>query len=82
MAILCCEMVSGSVPMTFSNQNILIACSDKKDRLQCFNYFDHLNADAIYTATDIDQMNQLLVQEGEQINVLIIEISKQWIQNI
>jgi len=68
--------------MTFSNQNILIACSDKKDRLQCFNYFDHLNADAIYTATDINQMNQLLAQEGEQINVLIIEISKQWIQNI
>ncbi len=67
--------------MTFHNQTILIACSEKKDRLQFFNYFDELNADKIFTASDIDQMNLMLSNDEDDFSVLVFEISKQWVQN-
>ena len=67
--------------MSFHNQNILIACGEKKDRLQFFNYFDELDAEKIYTATDLDQMHEMLANEEEQVDVLIFEISKQWVQS-
>ena len=68
--------------MTFRNKNILIACSDKKDRLQFFNYFDDLDAEKIFTASDVKQMNDLLSQEDESFDILAFEISPLWIQNI
>ncbi len=67
--------------MTFLNCNILIACGEKKDRLQFFNYFDELDAETIYTATDIDQMYEMLGNKDDKIDVLIFEISKNWIQS-
>lgn len=66
--------------MTFHNQTILIACSDKKDRLQFFNYFDELDAEKIFTATDIVQMHEML-NGDEDYAVLVFEISKDWFQN-
>lgn len=66
--------------MTFLDQNILIACSEKKDRLHFFNYFDDLNADKIFTASDIKQMLSMLASEDEY-SVLVFEISKQWVKN-
>ncbi len=80
MEIMCCEMENGSVPMTFRKQSILIACSEKKDRLHFFNYFDQLNADKIFTATDIEQMESILAGE-DAFSVLVFEISKQWVKN-
>ena len=80
MVIMYSVTVSGSVLMTFHNQNILIACSEKKDRLQFFNYFDGLNADKIFTATDIEQMGTMLANEAV-FSVLVFEISQQWVKN-
>ena len=68
--------------MTFRNKSILIACSDKKDRLQFFNYFDDLAAEKIFTATDYAQMHEMLSQEEENFDVLAFEISPQWVKNI
>lgn len=68
--------------MTFHNKNILIACSDKKDRLQFFNYFDDLDAEKIFTASDISQMKEMLKQVEDPFDVLAFEISANWIQNI
>jgi len=68
--------------MTFINQNILIACSDKKDRLQFFNYFDDLDAEKIFTASDRQQMTEMLTHNEENFTILAFEISPQWIQNI
>lgn len=73
-------MVNGLAQMTFHNQTILIACSDKKDRLQFFNYFDELNADKIFTAADLSQMEEMLNSE-EDYSILVFEISKKWFQN-
>lgn len=80
MVILSCVMEVGSVPMTFHKKNILIACSEKKDRLQFFNYFDELDAEKIFTATDIVQMDKMLANEDD-ISVLVFEISQQWVKN-
>ena len=80
MVIMFYAMENGSVPMTFRNQSILIACSEKKDRLQFFNYFDDLNADKIFTATDINQMNAML-DSDKSIAVLVFEISQSWVKN-
>ncbi|MCX7555023.1 bifunctional diguanylate cyclase/phosphodiesterase [Marinicella sp. S1101] len=66
--------------MTFHNKTILIACSDKKDRLQFFNYFDELDADKIFTASDLSQMEQMLNSEDDYA-VLVFEISKDWVQS-
>ncbi|MCB1583362.1 MAG: bifunctional diguanylate cyclase/phosphodiesterase [Xanthomonadales bacterium] len=68
--------------MTFHNKNVLIACSDKKDRLQFFNYFDELDAEKIFTASDIKQMRELLAQTDDPFNVVAFEISSKWVQNI
>jgi diguanylate cyclase (GGDEF)-like protein len=73
-------MEAGLVPMTFHKQNILIACSEKKDRLQFFNYFDELDAEKIFTATDIGQMESMLAGE-DQFSVLVFELSQQWVKN-
>ncbi|WP_223788998.1 sensor domain-containing protein [Marinicella meishanensis] len=67
--------------MSFRNQNILIACGEKKDRLAFFDYFDGLEADKIYTATDLAQMHDMLANEDDDIAVLVFEISKQWVQS-
>ncbi len=67
--------------MTFHNQTILISCGEKKDRLQFFNYFDELNAEKIYTATDLNQMHEMLTNQEDPVDVLIFEISKQWVQS-
>ncbi len=67
--------------MTFRNQTILIACSEKKDRLQFFNYFDGLNAEKIFTAKDLAQMEQMLANEEDEFSVLAFEISSGWFQN-
>lgn len=75
-------MGHGSVQMTFHNQNILIACSDKKDRLQFFNYFDDLDAEKIFTASDYSQMNDLLTHSDERFDILAFEISTAWIKNL
>ncbi len=80
MVIMYCVMETGSVPMTFHKQNILIACSEKKDRLQFFNYFDKLNAEKIFTATDIKQMDSML-DSDDTFTVLVFEISQQWVKN-
>ncbi len=82
MEIMYSEMGHGSVPMTFHNQNILIACSDKKDRLQFFNYFDDLDAEKIFTASDYNQMMDLLSNSEEKFDILAFEISPAWIKNI
>ena len=68
--------------MTFLNQNVLIACSDKKDRLQFFNYFDDLDAEKIFTASDYNQMMELLSADDESFDILAFEISASWIKNI
>ena len=75
-------MVHGLAQMTFHNQNILIACSDKKDRLQFFNYFDDLDAEKIFTASDYGQMNELLSNSDEKFDILAFEISTAWIKNL
>ncbi len=67
--------------MTFRNQTILIACSEKKDRLQFFNYFDDLHAEKIFTAKDITQMQQMLADGDDEFTVLAFEISAGWFQN-
>lgn len=72
--------VNGSAQMTFRNQTILIACSNKKDRLQFFNYFDELNADKIFTASDLAQMEEMLISD-EVYSILVFEISKDWVQS-
>ncbi|MFC3193687.1 putative bifunctional diguanylate cyclase/phosphodiesterase [Marinicella sediminis] len=68
--------------MSFHDHNVLIACSDKKDRLQFFNYFDDLDAEKIYTASDVEQMHELLAENEEQFTILAFEISSQWIKNL
>jgi len=75
-------MVHGLMQMTFLNQNVLIACSDKKDRLQLFNYFDDLDAEKIFTASDYGQMNDLLLNSDETLDILAFEISTAWIKNL
>ncbi len=68
--------------VSFLKKNVLIACSDKKDRLQFFNYFDDLDAEKIFTASDISQMRELLNQTEDPFDVLAFEISANWVQNI
>jgi len=68
--------------MSFHNHNVLIACSDKKDRLQFFNYFDDLDAEKIFTASDVAQMHELLENDEEGFTILAFEISSHWIKNL
>lgn len=72
-------MVVGSIQMPYRDHNILIACDSKKDRLSFFNYFDSQQASQIFTASDMQQVLEILESE-EQVHVLVIEISPRWLK--
>ncbi len=65
--------------MPYLDHNILIACDSKKDRLSFFNYFDGQQASQIFTASDMDQVMDILDAE-DKIHVLVIEISPRWLK--
>ncbi|WP_179952163.1 EAL domain-containing protein [Marinicella rhabdoformis] len=65
--------------MPYLDHNILIACDSKKDRLSFFNYFDNQQASQIFTASDMQQVLEILESE-EQVQVLVIEISPRWLK--
>ncbi len=67
--------------MKSAKQSVVIACSDKADRLAFFNYFDALNVDKILTASHMDQMDSLLSSEEHAVGLLAVEISGQWIKS-
>ena len=68
--------------MKLADQSIVIACSDKKDRLTFFNYFDALNVEKILTASHMEQMTELLHDEEHTVALLAVEISSQWIKSV
>ncbi len=59
-------------------ENILICCNLKKERVLLFNYFDNNESEMIYTAKDIKGCTDIL--NSEEINYLVIEISKELIR--
>lgn len=67
--------------MSSLNRRIVIACSDKQDRLKFFNFFDALNVEKILTASDLHQMMELLASVNAAIDVLAVEVSSQWIKS-
>jgi len=68
--------------MNSNKKNILIACSDKQDRLKFFNFFDALQADRIFTASDLNQMQELLRSAESEIAILAVEVSSHWIKSM
>ncbi len=68
--------------MSSSKKNILIACSNKQDRLKFFNFFDGLQADKIFTASDLNQMHELLRSKETDIAILAVEVSSHWIKSM
>lgn len=68
--------------MKLINQSVVIACSNKADRLSFFNYFDTLNVNKILTASHMDQMNELLRDEEHVVGLLAVEVSGQWIKSM
>lgn len=68
--------------MKLANQSVVIACSDKGDRLTFFNYFDNLDVKKILTASHLEQMSELLHDEEHTVGLLAVEISGQWIKSV
>ncbi len=66
--------------MHYHDLNILIACGNKKDRLAFFNFFDEQNASQIFTASNMDQVMDMLDAEDD-IGVLVTEISPHWLKS-
>lgn len=68
--------------MKLTDHSVVIACSDKQDRLTFFNYFDTLNVKKILTASHLEQMNALLRDEDHTVGLLAVEVSGQWIKSM
>jgi len=68
--------------MKLAKQSVVIACSNKEDRVTFFNYFDELNVNKILTASHLDQMNELLHDEQHTVGLLAVEVSGQWIKSM
>lgn len=66
--------------MQYHDLNILIACGNKKDRLAFFNYFDEQNASQIFTASNVNQVMDMLGAEDD-ISVLVVEVSPNWLKS-
>ncbi len=68
--------------MKLDDQSVVIACSSKADRLKFFNFFDDLNVEKILTASHLEQMNELLADDGVAVGLLAVEVSGEWIKSM
>lgn len=67
--------------MNLTKQHVIIACSNKQDRLKFFNFFDALNVKKILTASHLAQLKELLHDDSMTVGVLAVEVSAQWIKS-
>lgn len=64
----------------FKNSDVLIACSNKRDRYLLFDYFDQHNCQQLRTAKSVDRLPQNW-QESTY-NTLVIEIGSPWVNSL
>jgi len=64
----------------FSQWDVLIACSNKRDRYTLFDYFDQQNCQQLRTAKDIQRLPQSW--SDTSFNTLVIEVSPPWVNSL